>query len=103
MGLALLAIITFVVSNQSGDTEIRALGTSLEDSSNIDHVIAKRDAKDPEKKKIKKKNSRGKKTKVKASKKKSRRNEEKENKESRKEEKKQIQTNQKRKKEWEKG
>merc|ERR1712045_132472 len=74
--LALLTIITFVVSNQSSDTENRALDTSLENSLNLDinHVLTKRDAKDPEKRKRKKKNGRRKKTKVKASKKKSRRN-----------------------------
>merc|ERR1711971_628874 len=51
--LALLAIITFVVSNQNDDTENRALDTSLENSLNLDinHVITKRDAKDPEKNK----------------------------------------------------
>merc|ERR1711971_69353 len=51
--LALPAIITFVVSNQNDDTENRALDTSLENSLNLDinHVITKRDAKDPEKNK----------------------------------------------------
>merc|ERR1712172_164732 len=59
--LALLAIITFVVSNQNDDTENRALDTSLENSLNLDinHVITKRDAKDPEKnKRSKRKNLR---------------------------------------------
>merc|ERR1719500_1826557 len=51
--LALLAIITFVVSNQSDDAKNRALDTSLDKSLNLDqnHVITKRDAKDYEKKK----------------------------------------------------
>merc|ERR1719500_508236 len=65
--LALLAIITFVVSNQSDKAKNRVLETSLENSLNLDHnhVITKRDAiKDPEKKTRKKKNGRGKKTKV---------------------------------------
>merc|ERR1712227_621980 len=58
--LALLALITFVVSNQSDDTENRALDTSLENSLNLDikHVITKRDAKKDleNKKRSKKKN-----------------------------------------------
>merc|ERR1719500_766681 len=51
--LALLAIITFVVSTQSDDAKNGALDTSLEKSLNLDqnHVITKRDAKDSEKKK----------------------------------------------------
>merc|ERR1712154_297185 len=78
--LALLAIITFVVSNQSVDTENRALDTSLENSLNLDinHVITKRDAKKyPEnKKRSKRKNGKrkkklGKQKKGKASKKRS--------------------------------
>jgi len=58
--LALLAIITFVVSNQGDDAKNRALDTSLENSLNLDHnhVITKRDAKDPEKtKRSKRKNN----------------------------------------------
>merc|ERR1712227_185132 len=54
------ALITFVVSNQSGDTENRALDTSLKNSLNLDinHVITKRDAKKDleNKKRSKKKN-----------------------------------------------
>merc|ERR1719339_218396 len=80
--LALLAIITFVVSNQGDDAKNRALDASLENSLNLDHnhVITKRDAKDPEKtKRSKRKNGRRRKRlekqkKDKASKKRSKKN-----------------------------
>merc|ERR1719154_873320 len=80
--LALLAIIFFVVSNQSEDAKNRALDTSLENSLNLDHnhVITKRDAKDPEKtKRSKRKNGKRRKRlekqkKDKASKKRSKKN-----------------------------
>merc|ERR1712222_71910 len=54
--LALLAIITFVVSNQSVDPNSGALDTSYDESLDfgLNHIITKRDAKDPEKKKKKK-------------------------------------------------
>merc|ERR1719264_2256178 len=54
--LALLAIITFVVSNQSVDPYSGALDTSYDESLDfgLNHIITKRDAKDPEKKKKKK-------------------------------------------------
>merc|ERR1719341_2700884 len=53
--LALLAIITFVVSNQSVDPNSGALDTSYDESLDfgLNHIITKRDAKDPEKKKKK--------------------------------------------------
>merc|ERR1719480_253807 len=80
--LALLTIITFVVSDQSDDTENRALDTSLESSLNLDinHVITKRDAKDTEKNKrskrknLKKRKRLEKQKKDKASKKRSNKN-----------------------------
>merc|ERR1719362_2515057 len=54
--LALLAIITFVVSNQSVDPNSGALDTSYDESLDLglNHIITKRDAKDPENKKKKK-------------------------------------------------
>merc|ERR1719500_589052 len=53
--LALLAIITFVVSNQSVDPNSGALDTSYDESLDfgLNHIITKRDAKDQEKKKKK--------------------------------------------------
>merc|ERR1711862_865084 len=54
--LALLAFIAFVVSNQSEDTKSGALDTSYDESLDLrlNHIIIKRDAKDPENKKKKK-------------------------------------------------
>merc|ERR1719500_288942 len=54
--LALLAIITFVASNQSVDPNSGALDTSYDESLDLglNHIITKRDAKDPENKKKKK-------------------------------------------------
>merc|ERR1712227_722175 len=54
--LALLAFIAFVVSNQSEDTKSGALDTSYDASLDLrlNHIITKRDAKDPENKKKKK-------------------------------------------------
>jgi len=54
--LALLAIITFVVSNQSVDTNSGALESSYDESLDLslNHIITKRDAKDPDNKKKKK-------------------------------------------------
>jgi len=54
--LALLAFIAFVVSNQSEDTKSGALDTSYDESLDLrlNHIITKRDAKDPENKKKKK-------------------------------------------------
>merc|ERR1719480_91475 len=55
--LALLAFIAFVVSNQSEDTKSGALDTSYDESLDLrlNHIITKRDAKDPENKKTKRK------------------------------------------------
>merc|ERR1712227_925069 len=54
--LALLAFIAFVVSNQSEYTKSGALDTSYDESLDLrlNHIITKRDAKDPENKKKKK-------------------------------------------------
>jgi len=73
--LALLTVITFVFSNQSSDTKNRAVDTSLDNSLNNypNHIITKRDAKDPEKKRKKKTLGKRRKNTNKASKKKRRR------------------------------
>merc|ERR1712228_812503 len=54
--LALLALIAFVVSNQSEDTKSGALDTSYDESLDLrpNHIITKRDTKDLENKKKKK-------------------------------------------------
>merc|ERR1719215_2153897 len=53
--LALLTVITFVFANQSFDTKNGALDSSLDNLLNLNpnHIITKRDVKDPEKKRTK--------------------------------------------------